>query len=178
MMARPDVTPTGQERFFGDDEIIVSKTDSKGRITYANKVFLRIAGYDEAGVIGAPHNIIRHPDMPRAVFRLLWETVSSGQEIFAYVKNMARNGDHYWVIAHVTPTIDAERRVLGYHSNRRPPNRAALAVIEPLYDRLRTIEQRGATPGAALEMSSAALQAAVEDSGVSYDEFVFRLEDR
>ena len=96
---------TGVERTFGEDEIIVSKTDLTGRITYANDVFLRISGYAEAEVLGQPHSIIRHPGTPRAVFSLLWRTIESGREIFAYVVNRAKNGDHYWVLAHVTPTF-------------------------------------------------------------------------
>ena len=105
-MARPTVAPTGRERVFGEDEIIVSKTDLQGRITYANSVFLRVAGYAEEDVLGQPHSMIRHPGMPRAVFKLLWETIAGGREIFAYVKNLARDGDHYWVFAHVTPSFD------------------------------------------------------------------------
>ena len=79
---------------------------------------------------GQAHNIIRHPDMPRCVFDLLWKTIAGGEEIFAYVKNMAKNGDHYWVFAHVTPTFDAGGRIMGYHSNRRVPERGAVATLE------------------------------------------------
>jgi PAS domain S-box len=107
-MARSGVNLTGVERTFGTDEIIVSKTDPKGRIIYANEVFLRLAGYAESEIIGQPHSIIRHPDMPRCVFKLLWDTVQSGNEIFAYVVNRSKNGDHYWVLAHVTPTFDGQ----------------------------------------------------------------------
>jgi PAS domain S-box-containing protein len=82
---------------FREDEIIVSKTDLKGLITYANKTFLDISGFTEEELLGQPHNIIRHPDMPQCVFKLLWKTVAKGDEIFAYVKNMCKNGDHYWV---------------------------------------------------------------------------------
>jgi len=106
-MARQDVPLTGVERFFDADEVIVSKTDLKGRITYANRVFQRVAGYGEAELMGAPHSIVRHPAMPRCVFKLLWDTLEAKQEIFAYVINRARNGDHYWVFAHVTPSFDA-----------------------------------------------------------------------
>ena len=94
-----NVTLTGVERFFDDDEIIVSKTDLKGIITYGNSVFYRLAGYTEKELIGVNHNVIRHPDMPRAVFKLLWDTLAEGREIFAYVVNRAKNGDHYWVFA-------------------------------------------------------------------------------
>lgn len=92
---------TGVERTFDPDQFIVSKTDLKGRITYANKVFLDIADYTEAEILGQPHSVIRHAHMPRCVFRLLWERIQTGREIFAYVVNAAKNGDHYWVLAHV-----------------------------------------------------------------------------
>ena len=92
----PDRQVTGHEVFFDDDEIIVSKTDLTGKITYANDMFLRIAGYKEVEVLGQPHSLIRHPDMPRSIFKLLWDTISAGGEIFAYVMNRCKNGDHYW----------------------------------------------------------------------------------
>jgi PAS domain S-box-containing protein len=96
---------TGVERTFVENEIIVSKTDLKGRITYANDVFIKLAGFTETELLGQPHSIIRHPEMPRCVFKLLWDTIAEGGEIFAYVVNRSKNGDHYWVFAHVTPTV-------------------------------------------------------------------------
>ncbi|WPZ32357.1 PAS domain-containing protein [Thalassobaculum sp. OXR-137] len=86
-MAKQKITPTNREVFFGDDEIIVSKTDTTGRITYANDVFLRIAGYTVEETLGQPHSFIRHPDMPRNVFKLLWDAIQAKGEIFAYVMN-------------------------------------------------------------------------------------------
>jgi PAS domain S-box-containing protein len=127
---------TGVERHLRPDDIIVSKTDPKGRVTYANQTFLDIAGYVESEVLGKPHNLVRHPEMPRAVFKLLWDTISSGHEIFAYVVNLAKNGDHYWVFAHVTPTFDAAGAIKGYHSSRRAPTAAAIAAIRPVYAEL------------------------------------------
>jgi PAS domain S-box-containing protein len=118
-MTRP--TPTGRETTFGEEEIIVSKTDPRGVVTYANQVFIRVSGYKEEEILGKPHNLIRHPDMPRCVFHLLWTQLKAGREIFAYVKNMARNGDHYWVWANVTPTFDNSGRIVNFHSNRRRP---------------------------------------------------------
>ena len=115
------VTPSGRETFFPASELIVSKTDLKGRLTYANGLFCQIAGYRESELIGQPHSMIRHPDMPRSVFRLLWDTIEDRREIFAFVKNMASSGDHYWVFAHVTPSFDAAGAMIGYHSNRRAP---------------------------------------------------------
>ena len=138
---RRETSPTGRERTFDRDEIIVSKTDTTGRITYANDVFLHIAGYTENEVVGQPHSLIRHPDMPRVVFALLWETLQTGSEIFAYVVNLAKNGDHYWVFAHVTPTFGARGEIVGYHSNRRVAAPRALTKIVPLYADLSRIER-------------------------------------
>jgi PAS domain S-box-containing protein len=129
---------SGRERTFGEDEIIVTKTDPKGRITYANDVFLRVAGYTEAEVLGKAHNLVRHPEMPRCVFKYLWDTIASGEEVFAYVLNRARNGDHYWVFAHVTPTFDQHNRIVAYHSNRRSPSREAVGMIQT--DQVRVID--------------------------------------
>lgn len=174
-MAKYKVQPTGHERYFPENDIIVSKTDLKGHITYANLVFLEIAGLGESEALGAPHSLIRHPDMPRCVFRLLWETIEAGQECFAYVKNMAVNGDHYWVLAHVTPTFDATGRIIGYHSNRRVPRREAVAKAEALYRTLRDEEQRHPDRAAGLAASYALFLRLLADQGVAYDEFVLGL---
>ena len=174
-MARPTTTPTGNEVHFAEHEIIVSKTDTHGVITYANDVFLRVAGYTEAQVLGQPHNFIRHPDMPRCVFALLWETVKSGKEIFAYVVNMARNGDHYWVFAHVTPSFDSEGRLTGYHSNRRTMYADALPKVRELYAQLRQEEQKHKEPAKAVEAGRRLLMSALEAQNMEYAEFVFTL---
>ncbi|MFC3675673.1 PAS domain-containing protein [Ferrovibrio xuzhouensis] len=172
-MARPE--PTGKERSFSENDIIVSKTDAKGRITYANKVFCDIGLYSEDELIGQPHSILRHPDMPRCIFALLWQRIQSGREIFAYVKNMAKNGDHYWVLAHVTPSYDGNGAIDGYHSNRRVPDRRALAAIEPLYRDLLATEKSAADRKAGLAASHAQLDALLQQKGIDYDEFVFSL---
>lgn len=174
-MSKRDVSLTGVERFFDDDEVIVSKTDIPGRITYANRVFQRVAGYDERELTGAPHSIVRHPDMPRCVFKLLWDTLAAEQEIFAYVLNRARNGDHYWVFAHVTPSYDGAGKVIGYHSSRRVPDRRAVDAVIPLYKTLRDIEAGHADRRQGMEASFAAVVDLLRTNGVSYDEFVFSL---
>ena len=167
--------PTGREISFADDEIIVSKTDLKGRIVYANNVFCRVSGYEESELMGQPHNLIRHPGMPRAVFKLLWDTIQGGEEIFAYVLNLARNGDSYWVFAHVTPSFDAERRIIGYHSNRRVPYGDAMPKVRALYGQLLAEERRHSNPRAATEAGYKLLQSTLEDAKVDYAEFVFSL---
>lgn len=171
--ARP--LPTGIERHFGEDEIIVSKTDRQGRLTYTNDIFLQISGYEEADLIGKPHAIIRHPDMPRVVFKLLWDAVQDGREIFAYVNNMASNGDHYWVLAHVTPSLDGSGNIVGFHSNRRVPERRALEKIMPLYATLRDIERRHPDRRDGLIASAAAMDDTLRATGLSYHEWVWTL---
>lgn len=172
MREHRQVQPTQVERSIGREEVIVSKTDTAGVITYANDVFCRIAGFDLHEILGAPHNIIRHPDMPRCVFKFLWDRISQGHEVFAFVKNMARNGDFYWVLAHVTPTYDGRGEIAGYHSNRRWPDPVSIAQVEPIYKSLRAIElshdhQEG------LRLSTNALVSHLEANNVSYDEFIF-----
>ena len=172
---RRDIKPimTGVERHFGKDEIIVTKTDPKGKIIYGNEVFMRLAGYSEDEVIGKPHNIIRHPAMPRCVFKLLWDTIGSGKEIFAYVINLAKTGDHYWVLAHVTPTFGPDGRIQSYHSSRRCPSRDAIAKIEPVYKTLCGIEISHQNPQDGMDASFKALLSTL--GSTPYEEFVFSL---
>lgn len=172
-MKQYTVNPTGRERTFSSNDIIVSKTDLKGVITYANETFLQIAGYTEEEVLGQPHSLIRHPDMPHCVFDLLWSTIKKGQEIFAYVKNMAKNGDHYWVFAHVTPTFNDAHRICGYHSNRRVPERHHVKLFEGIYSEVRSEEQRHADWRKGMEAGSRLLMRKVAERNMAYDEFVF-----
>jgi PAS domain S-box-containing protein len=173
MSVRP--SPSGHEVFLKEDEIIVSKTDLRGIVTYANDVFLKIAGYTEAEVLGRAHNFIRHPKMPRCVFKLLWDTIAQEQEIFAYVLNMAKNGDEYWVFAHVTPSYDNSGKHIGYHSSRRAPYPDALAKVKPLYAQLLETEARYTDPKAAMEASTQQLLTLLSQAGVDYSQFVFSL---
>ena len=175
-MRPPEIRPSGVERTFGAEEIIVSKTDTKGRITYANNVFLRVSQYSEEAVLGAPHSIIRHPEMPRGVFRLMWDTISAGREIFAYVNNLAADGAYYWVLAHVTPTFDAQRKITGYHSNRRSPESAAVRKADELYRQMIQVERRHQRPADAIEASCALLDQRLTDAGKTYEQWVWSLD--
>jgi PAS domain S-box-containing protein len=170
------ITPTNREITWHDDDLIVSKTDLRGRITYANRTFSKLAGYTEAELLGQPHSIIRHPDMPRAVFKLLWDTIAERHEIFAYVKNMAKSGDHYWVLAHVTPSYDKDHNVIGYHSNRRCPNRDVVAnTIAPLYSTVLQEEKRHPNGQDALKAGFDLLVNFLKSKSVTYDELIFSL---
>ncbi|MBY0430187.1 MAG: PAS domain-containing protein [Rhodospirillales bacterium] len=171
-----DVQVTGVELFFDKHEVIVSKTDLTGRITYANRVFERLSGYTEAELVGAPHNLIRHPDMPRCVFKLLWDVISGGRECFAYVVNRSRSGDHYWVFAHVTPSRDTAGRIIGYHSNRRVPDRRILdQKVIPLYRTLLTQERCHADRKQGMAASTATLTTLLTETGMKYNEWIFSL---
>jgi PAS domain S-box-containing protein len=170
------IIPTNVERFFDAHDIIVSKTDLKGRMTYVNQTFCKIAGYTEQELVGQPHSIIRHPDMPRAVFKLLWDTILDRREIFAYVKNMAKSGDFYWVFAHVTPSFDAGGKIIGFHSNRRVPDPAIVkSVFVPLYADLLRVEQSHRNGKDALAAGYQRLIDFVAAKKVAYDELIFAL---
>ena len=175
--ARRAVRPTGEERTFSADELIVSKTDRRGVITYANDVFLRVGAYTRDEVIGQPHNLIRHPEMPRAVFSLLWSTLAARQELFAYIVNLAADGAHYWVLAHVTPSVGADGAVVGYHSSRRRPSPRAVDRLRPLYQQLLAEERRHSNARAAVEASSGLLGELVAAQAASYEEFIWSVID-
>ncbi|WP_067505568.1 PAS domain-containing protein [Actinoplanes sp. TFC3] len=174
-MKAATAAPSGVERTFGEDEIIVTKTDPRGVLTYANDVFLRVSALPEQEAIGQPHNLIRHPDMPRAVFKLLWDTLQARQEIFAYVLNLARDGAHYWVLAHVTPSLDRHGQLVGYHSSRRRPQRSAVDAAGQVYRTLRAEERKHPGSAPALEASWAMLNTMLAERGQTYDEFVWGL---
>lgn len=161
---------TNAEKTFNDDEIIVSKTDTKGIITYGNELFIKMSGYTEDELLGANHNIIRHPDMPKIVFKLLWDTVQAGKEIFAYVKNMSKDGSYYWVLANVTPSYDLKGNIIGHYSVRRKPSREAINKISPIYDALVAAEKRGG-----MSESLKLLESTLSSIGMSYEEFALSL---
>ncbi len=168
-------TPTGRERMLGSDELIVSKTDLSGRITYCNRIFERLAGYSESELLGAPHSIVRHPEMPRCVFKLLWDTIQGGREIFAYVVNLSRNGDHYWVLAHVTPSFDRSGKVVGYHSNRRAPERSSIEAASAVYKLLLAEESKHSSARDAAAAGGKLLGQVLDKAGMSYDQWVFSI---
>lgn len=172
-MSARTIRPTGIECPMGEEELIVSKTDMTGRITYANDVFLRLAKFPLDEVIGAPHSLVRHPDMPRSVFKLLWDTIQAKREIFAYVLNMARDGDHYWVFAHVTPTFDGAGNIVGYHSNRRKPDASQIAKIKELYSAVLTEERGVDNRKDGMMRGVDFLTNTLRDLRMDYDEFIF-----
>lgn len=169
---KASITPTRTERQLGDEDFIVTKTDPKGRILYANRIFIALSGYTEAELLGSQHNIIRHPDMPRSVFKLLWDQIAAGQEFMGYVKNMAKDGSFYWVLATVTPDYDANRNISGYTSVRRKPRAEAVRAVEALYREMLAAESRAGTRDA-LQAGAGVLQQAM--NGKRYEQFVLAL---
>ena len=156
------------------DDLIITKTDGRGQITYANRTFMRITGFDEISVLGKPHNIIRHPDMPRGVFRLMWKTLASQREFFGFVKNYTVDGGFYWVFANVTPDFDANGQVVGYFSVRRKASTKAIALMGGLYQAMLE-EERKAGSKDACDASLALLTNTLKQQGVSYEQFVLSL---
>lgn len=132
-----------KEILLSPDQMIVTKTDLKGQITYANRTFMEIADFQEHEVLNKPHNLIRHPDMPRGVFRLMWKTLQKRQEFFGVVKNYTSNRkQYYWVLANITPDFNNAGQLAGFYSVRRPASRAAIAALEPIYQQMRQIEAK------------------------------------
>ncbi|MGE8163983.1 methyl-accepting chemotaxis protein [Paraburkholderia sp. NPDC080076] len=133
---------TGHEYEFPSSHMLVSATDLTGRIQYCNPAFIAVSGFTRDELIGQPHNLIRHPDMPREAFADMWATIRDGRPWTALVKNRRNNGDHYWVHANVTPVVE-KGAVVGYLSVRVKPERNAVRAAEALYARMRTGESRG-----------------------------------
>jgi PAS domain S-box-containing protein len=169
-----DIQPTAVERMMRDGDFIVSKTTAKGIITYGNPIFIEFSGYSEEELLGTQHNIVRHPDMPRAAFKLAWSTIEAGKEFFGYVKNMAKDGSFYWVFTHITPDFDSKRNIVGYTSVRRCPKREAIGKIEPVYRQM-LMAERAAGARDAIAAGTQVLVDLLQQTGMSYEELVFSL---
>jgi len=151
------------------DRLIVTKTDTKGIIVYANPYFLELVGYKESELLNKPHNIIRHPDMPKAVFKFLWDNVKNGNEINAFVKNTTKSGNFYWVKGNITPSYD-EGKIVGYFSVRRKANPESIKLISEVYTKMLEIEK-----ASSVEDSLNYLIKILEERGQSYEEFISEL---
>lgn len=129
------VTPVDEEYMF-DDLLIVSQTDEKGVITYANKAFCEVSGYSVDELVGQPHSIIRHPDMPAAAFEKLWSTIKGGQAWNGIVKNMRKDGKYYWVDTEILPIRDKDDNITGYIAARRAASRKDIVDTEEAYNKM------------------------------------------
>ena len=169
------IIPSQHEKLMRENDFIVSKTDTKGRITYGNRIFIEFSGYTEEELLGSQHNIIRHPDMPRGVFKFLWDTLAQEQEVFAFVKNLAKDGSFYWVLANVTPSYNKEHKVDGYFSVRRQPNRAAIDTVTDLYAQMLAEEKKAGAKNAC-DASLNLLTNFLQQQGTTYEELVLALQ--
>jgi PAS domain S-box-containing protein len=166
-------TPNQTERTMRESDFIVSKTNSKGIITYCNRTFIEFAGYSEKELLQQPHNIIRHPDMPRAVFRLMWQTLQAKQEFFGYVKNMSKDGSFYWIFANVTPSFDSKGELLGYFSVRRKPKAEHIRIVSDLYRDMLKAERSCQSAKMGMDAGESILRQVLQ--GKDYHEFILSL---
>lgn len=154
-----------------EEDLIISKTDLSGKITYGNDRFIEISGYKEKELLRQPHSILRHPDMPKAVFKLLWDTIKGKKEVFAFVKNKTKEGAYYWVFANVSCTFDQHGNIDHYHSARRMPSREGVMAVEPIYSEMLRIEH-----SQGVMASEKYLLDLLKKNGVAYNDFILSLQ--
>jgi len=163
--------PIDNEIKLSDKRYIVSRTDSLGVIEYGNDYFHEICGYSEAELVGKPHNIIRHPDMPKVLFKLMWERINKGEDIRAIVKNLAKDGSYYWVVTEFEPKIDpVTNKIVSHTAFRRYVPQKAINTIAPIYKKLLEIEQEQN-----VQTSEAYLLEFLEKNNTTYDEYIEKL---
>lgn len=151
--------------------LIVSRTNTRGIIEYVNRDFCNISGYTMEEVLDRPHNIIRHPDMPSVIFKLMWERLKNNQNIFAVVKNLTKNGDYYWVTTHFEIRKHPyEKRVVGYVAHRRPADEHLVKEISKLYAELLAVEKENG-----IVASEKYLNDFLEAQKKSYDEYIEKI---
>jgi len=160
------VTPTDVEMEVKMVDIVVSKGDEKGDISYVNPIFMKLSGYTQAELLEKPHAILRHPDMPKVVFKFLWDELKAGRDVKAFVKNMRKDGGFYWVLAHVRVAKNPDGSFRNYVSTRRGMSQAAREVIEPLYKQLIEAETI-----AGIDESLKVLTAFLQENGASLATF-------
>lgn len=131
-MTKPN--PIDEEYIF-EKGLIISSTDLSGVITYANRKFCEISGYSKDELIGKNHNILRHPDMPKAAFQELWDTIKASKEWSGLVKNLRKDGRYYWVYSHISPVYEGNE-IIGYTAARRPASKAEIEETTPIYQEL------------------------------------------
>jgi len=139
-MKKPN--PIDEEIELDPKRYIVSETDAKGKITYANDYFMEVSGYTQEELIGQPHSIVRHPDMPKIVFKLLWETLKKGKNINAVVKNLAKDGRYYWIFTEFEIRKNTDTgEIIGYHASRKTISKHVIEIMADLYKELLAIEK-------------------------------------
>jgi len=166
---------TDKEKVMSDNDFIVSKTDTKGYITYCNRIFVEMCGWSRKELMGANHNIIRHPHMPKIAFKIAWDLVNSKQEFFGFVKNLRKDGGFYWVFAYITADLDLNGNIIGFTSFRKKPSRKGIETIEPIYLQLVEAEHVGGMQQS-YQLLKELLGATDENVVDKYHELVFNLQ--
>ncbi|WP_456470382.1 PAS domain-containing protein [Caminibacter sp.] len=163
------------EKVMSDNDFIVSKTDTKGYIIYCNRIFVEMSGWSRFELMGANHNIIRHPDMPKIAFKILWDLIQNKQEFFGFVKNLRKDGGFYWVFAYITPDLDLNGNIVSYTSFRKKPSRKGIEFMSEVYKKLVEAEKQGGM-SASYELLKEMLGATDEDIIEKYQKLVFDLQ--
>ena len=135
-------TPLEEEIVLDPKKYIISSTDTKGYITDVNDYFVEIAGYTREELIGKPHNIIRHPDMPKIVFKLMWQRLKSGQDILALVKNLAKDGRYYWIFTSFEPMKNDNQEVVGFQAHRKSAPKHTVETVADIYAKVLEVEKK------------------------------------
>ena len=139
-MNRP--APIDEEIILDPKKYIVSSTDTKGLITDVNDYFIEISGYSRDELIGKSHNIIRHPDMPKIVFKLMWERLKRGRNILALVKNLAKDGRFYWIFTTFEPVEDVNHKLIGYRAHRKLASKHTIEIVADIYKKVLEVENK------------------------------------
>jgi len=156
-----------KEKKLSSEDILVSKTDVGGRITYGNDTFIEISGYSKEELVGQPHNIIRHPDMPKAIFYIMWQSIKRGQNIMAVVKNLTKDGKYYWVTTDFDIQRNRDGAIRNYIAFREPTPRKVIKEVEKLYATLLDIEKKKGD-----RQSLEFLELFLEDKRMTYNEYI------
>jgi len=135
--ARPEPTDVYKEY---DGSAMITETDLDGIITYANRKFVEFNGYSRKELIGLPHSIVRHPDVPRGVFKAMWKIITQKKVWRGYIKNITRDGSYYWALVYIQPKLDSEGNHIGYVSNRRDAYPSAIEEVEQKFQELNSDE--------------------------------------
>ncbi len=160
--------PIDREVTWDKRKTVLSKTDKRGMIEYANETFVEVSGYEDYELISQPHNVIRHPDMPRVIFKILWENLKKGNNFHAVVKNLAKSGRYYWMVTDFELVFDDNNEITNYIAKRKAmPEEALRKHIEPLYKKLLHIEQVSG-----IDASEKYLIGFLEERRMSYEEWI------
>ena len=161
--------PNDKEVILDPSKVIMSKTNHKGIIQYINNYFVEVCGYSEVELMGKPHNIIRHPDMPKVVFKLMWERLHKGESIFAVIKNLTKDGGFYWVVTAFETTYDKNGNILAHYARRKAAPKEVVEIASGIYERILAIEKHD------IKLAEESFYEVLEANGLNYDEFFLEI---